>query len=279
MRLLPILFLVACPQGADKPEDVPDTDGDGLDDEEEADLGTDPENADSDFDLVGDADEVDGGTDPVDADSDDDTYLDGWEQIEGTDPLDADSRIYTGYWPYNVSKDEMEAGEMSGTARGSSTLPRFAYTDQHNETLDGFDYGLQGKLTIVDTSALWCYYCHELAKMLEGKRSFFDDYAGTYSWVEGLGPLIEDGTIQWITILTQDGNYDTISHREANTWYDEYPNPKIPVLADEEKEWEAWVNPTGFPTLMLVDENMKMVEFDRSDYTVVLNAAMEAVGE
>jgi cysteine-rich repeat protein len=45
-----------------------DSDGDGLTDREEAELGTDPNNSDSDADGVGDADEVEAGTDPNDPD-------------------------------------------------------------------------------------------------------------------------------------------------------------------------------------------------------------------
>jgi hypothetical protein len=43
-----------------------DADGDGLDDADEQDLGTDPENADTDGDGRGDGDEVAAGTDPLD---------------------------------------------------------------------------------------------------------------------------------------------------------------------------------------------------------------------
>lgn len=46
--------------------DDPDTDGDGLTDAEEADLGTDPAKADTDGDGITDGDEVKNGTDPLD---------------------------------------------------------------------------------------------------------------------------------------------------------------------------------------------------------------------
>lgn len=48
---------------------VGDSDGDGLSDEEEADLGTDPNNPDTDGDGVTDGAEVDCGSDPLDPDS------------------------------------------------------------------------------------------------------------------------------------------------------------------------------------------------------------------
>jgi hypothetical protein len=51
--------------GASEPEDV-DTDSDGLTDDQEADLGTDPTSDDSDGDCTLDGDEVEAGTDPLD---------------------------------------------------------------------------------------------------------------------------------------------------------------------------------------------------------------------
>jgi len=70
-----------------------DSDADGLTDEEEDILGTDPNDTDSDDDGLEDGEEIyDYSTDPLDADSDDDGLEDG-EEIDdySTDPNDADS--------------------------------------------------------------------------------------------------------------------------------------------------------------------------------------------
>jgi hypothetical protein len=87
-------FSTAVPSGcAFGPATVPvfDTDGDGLTDDEEALLGTDPTLADTDGDGLDDGIEVTIGTDPLDADSDGDTLSDGDEIDNGTNPLNADS--------------------------------------------------------------------------------------------------------------------------------------------------------------------------------------------
>ena len=65
-----------------------DNDDDGLTNEQETELGTNPRNADSDGDGVSDGDEVEAGTDPLNADSDGDGSSDGDEVEGGTDPLD-----------------------------------------------------------------------------------------------------------------------------------------------------------------------------------------------
>lgn len=60
-------------------EPAQDRDGDGLDDRQEADLGTDPTNPDTDGDGLEDGAELELGADPLDADSDDDGVPDGLE--------------------------------------------------------------------------------------------------------------------------------------------------------------------------------------------------------
>jgi len=69
-----------------------DSDGDGLDDSEEAVLGTDPSNVDTDDDGIDDGSEVAAGLDPLDLDSDADGLDDGSEHfVYATDPLLADT--------------------------------------------------------------------------------------------------------------------------------------------------------------------------------------------
>ncbi len=77
------------------PVDV-DTDQDGLTDEEELLIGTDPEDPDTDDDGLLDGTEIDmasGGDcpDPLDPDSDDDNLSDGMEVVLGTDPCNPDT--------------------------------------------------------------------------------------------------------------------------------------------------------------------------------------------
>lgn len=74
-------------------EEQVDTDGDGLTDAQEQDLGTDPENADTDGDGLTDGEEVnDYGTDPLNPDTDEDGLQDGEEvNSHNTDPLNEDT--------------------------------------------------------------------------------------------------------------------------------------------------------------------------------------------
>jgi hypothetical protein len=72
----------------------PDTDGDGLPDDEEAQLGTDPASTDSDGDGLPDGEEIDLGSDPLDFDTDDDGFGDGYEESRGGSAVDAAVRPF-----------------------------------------------------------------------------------------------------------------------------------------------------------------------------------------
>ncbi|MBL8788063.1 MAG: tandem-95 repeat protein, partial [Deltaproteobacteria bacterium] len=70
---------------------VGDSDGDGLPDLDEDDIGTDPFDPDTDDDGLWDGDEIDNETDPLDADTDDDGISDGDEYEGTTDPTNPDT--------------------------------------------------------------------------------------------------------------------------------------------------------------------------------------------
>ena len=72
-------------------ETLIDSDSDGLSDEEEAVLGTDPNDADTDDDGLNDGEEAIGESDPLQADADEDGLNDGEEVTANTDPNNADT--------------------------------------------------------------------------------------------------------------------------------------------------------------------------------------------
>ncbi len=75
-------------QEKEKPTYEVDSDNDGLTDEREIELGTNPNQADTDNDELNDFEEVEiYHTDPIKADTDGDSYLDGNEVKHGYDPL------------------------------------------------------------------------------------------------------------------------------------------------------------------------------------------------
>ena len=75
----------------DSDRNQPDSDNDGVSDDEELENGTDPNNGDSDGDGLTDGDEIENGTDPSNPDSDGDGINDGDEIENGMDPNNDDS--------------------------------------------------------------------------------------------------------------------------------------------------------------------------------------------
>lgn len=231
-----------------KNDDI-DSDGDGLFASKEADLGT------SDNEV----------------DSDGDGYQDNWEVDAGSDPADGESLIYEGGWPYNPNKDSMEDPGWSGKAKVGKMMPRFAWVDQNEQVVDIYDLAMQGKPVVVDVSGVWCYWCNQLAALIEGDAS---DLAG-YGF-DDIGAVIDSGKLIYVTVLDAgDGSAATeIDQKATNKWAKKYANDNIPVLQDVDQELMAWLKGAGYPTLFMVDENMEITVYDKSDYTKVLTAIM-----
>jgi uncharacterized protein (TIGR03382 family) len=101
--LVGLVLLVALGNVA-RADDCDDTDGDGLTDDQETELGTDPEDWDTDGDTYSDAEEVRDGTNPLDAN-------------DPGDPDDCD----TGEEPDVDTDHEADTGELADSGIGEAT--------------------------------------------------------------------------------------------------------------------------------------------------------------
>ena len=234
-----------------------DTDGDGLTDAEEEDFGSDPESTDSDGDGLTDAEEFELNSDPNSDDSDDDGYLDAWEVAEGTDPADADDKIYVGDWPYNPDKDSYDAPTSASdvsTAVGSPLL-RMELLDQFGDMVDLYDFAGQGKYVAVDISAIWCPPCNDLARAIANGNP-------NAGW--GKAPeMVHNGDIYWLTILGENNSGRVPSVDDLYGWYTDYPDDRVPVLADSEgRDFANEYIGAGWPTVLVFDENLELIESD-----------------
>lgn len=273
---LALLLLPATLIGCFEPKD---SDGDGLTDEAEASFGTDANSADTDGDGLGDNDEFELGTDGTLTDSDADGYDDGDEVGAGTDPTDASSLIYTGGWPYNADKDSIVDPGWEGKHTNGNPLPRFAWTDQFGETVDIYDYAGHGKPIIMDVSGVWCYWCNEMAKWMEGKNNnAIGDYYEGEPWYDELPTMVANGDIYWVTVLDADESGAGIKDADLAGWYEEYPNEKIAILGDTELELQAFLEIAGYPTVVVINDDMTIGDYEKSgDYTAALSAAYDMV--
>ena len=101
-----------------------DTDGDGVTDAREAELGLNPQSADTDSDRLNDGDEISRGTDPRNPDTDGDGVLDGLD----IDPLDPNNPSLT------ATAAQMSAEEATAAA-ATATAARLAMTDTPTPTV------------------------------------------------------------------------------------------------------------------------------------------------
>ncbi|MEQ1569189.1 MAG: hypothetical protein ABMA64_26370 [Myxococcota bacterium] len=250
-----------------------DTDGDGLLDAAESELGLDPEASDTDRDGLTDGDEVAGdtdparpdtdgdglldgaeagyGADPTVVDTDDDGYTDRDEVHEGHDPADPDDRIYQGGWPYLFDKSAIpdDAGDFREVGR---TFFRLKLVDVHGDTVDLYDFANDDAPIVLDVSAEWCPPCNGLSSWLSGGE---DTYG--YATVWGRGPrAVKKGQVRWITVIPEaldngPADADTIAR-----WSEAYPSDDIPVLVDPTYLSVDYGGLGWWPSLVLLEPDL-----------------------
>jgi len=257
--LVPLVVLMAACSG--------DGDGDGLSGADEKYWGTDPKVADSDGDGLADGDEVELGTHPAYADTDGDGMVDGEEITFGLDPNDPDSKPYEGGWPMLTPGEKDALQDANGPFPGAEVdkgFKRWKLVDQFGDRVDLYDFAKSGRTIIVDVSAEWCGPCNAMAEWLESD----DDQS-----FNGLTPAVRDavnnGDVIWLTVLGQDNSYAPASAQTVKSWYREYKNPNVPVLAAGESFVE-YIDLGFWPTMFTLDENMVMTSYD--DYAAVVDA-------
>jgi hypothetical protein len=272
--VLPLALLAGC----DK-DDITDTgvadgtdSGDGDGDTEtsgdgDGDGDGDPGPVDTDGDGLTDEEELEIGTDPTLKDTDADNYWDSWELIEGTDPLDPGSRIYTGYWPYNPNKDDLEQGSWeTASTLLDRPFPRHSFLDHHGDYVDIYDF-TNFQLTdesepayfIFDLSAQWCGPCHNVANWIAGV-----DDANT-GWIQTAYPTVRDKVhnlrIWWITFVVEDANGAAPTMADATTWYNTHLDNYIPIMVDETQQVKDRFLGPAYPHFFLLDPELKIEYF------------------
>jgi thiol-disulfide isomerase/thioredoxin len=187
---------------SDAAEGSLDPDEDGLTNDEEAALGTDPENADSDGDGV----------------------LDGAEIDDGTNPSYTYSHVYAGGYNVGFCESPYEGTATGATGTGSydgsswtayqngDVLENFTLLDQHGEMVDM--YSFCGKHVVFAVGAGWCGPCRGVAEGLQAEQDHW-----------------RDSNVQYIEIISQDDYGNAPDQAFLKQWHDDYGFTDIPVLA------------------------------------------------
>lgn len=268
MRFLSAIVLttlVGCGGGEGPGNPDADTDGDGLSNDEEAALGTDPELADTDGDGIADGDEVDLGTDPTSDDTDGDGLKDGDEADLGGDPTKADTdgdgfsdgdEVNAGTdlankfsWPFGSGQWPDFSADADGvTGEGWSIgqiVPNVSFEDKDGQALELYQF--YGYVILMDYSAGWCGPCRSVA---QGAQSTWAEYR-------------EDGFLI-IHLMIDDNSNDgyVTDDNFLNSWASQY-GIEFPVVRDDDQEAFAGVYYSGvfgggIPFMILLDQDMRL---------------------
>ncbi len=283
LALLP-LALMGCTDA-----DV-DTDGDGLTDDEEAALGTDPENVDSDGDGMKDGWENSIGLDPNDSDSDDDGVDDGTETREGTDPLNPDTdgdghddgeesdlgsdpmnAMSYGFpeGDYNIGDCQLFPEDVEGLEAGPTYENTMTYQGQTYEwitydegdlvandvLIDSFGqdfpmWSMCGNVVLLAVGAEWCPPCQDKAEELPALLEEYSDY----DWTP-------------IELVQEDYYGDQATVETLERWRDDYDLDGMPVIAPVDYDqyidmYTFWDRDWGIPSLSIIGADLRVVEVD-----------------
>ena len=147
-------------------------------------------------------------------------------------------------------------------------LARWKGYDQHGEMVDMYDFIGDGKPVVLDVGTPFCKPCMSLAAFFStGDPTHTTVHAKepltSYAWwkpeYEVVLDLINNDQIRWITIVWASCDPDRgnpVSKKAAADWEEEWPHPKIPVLADTDCQFKDYLNVGAMPFISVLDENL-----------------------
>ena len=73
--------------------------------------------------------------------------------------------------------------------------------------------------------------------------------------------LVYSEQIYFINIMLQDDYREPPSVQTLEDWFQMYPDDHVPILTDARQEVYNWVRPTGYPTIILLNDKMELAMF------------------
>jgi hypothetical protein len=182
----------------------PDSDGDGISDNQERAEGTDPTNEDSDGDGISDADEKALGLDPLDGDQDGDLIPDGQER-EGDG---ANDRFSKEYRPIEV-RAKKATTDTNGDGNPDVKVSFDGYDDERVDKYNVYRHStptLVGNITaapgqtsyeFLDTQYPGGLHHYSIVPVLDGQEGRFGEYDGDAAVASNEISDASGGTVWW----------------------------------------------------------------------------------
>ena len=160
--------------------------------------------------------------------------------------------------PDNASCKELMRGDYCVPNIGAK-IPRFQAIDQFGEVFDLYDLAYQDKPILIEISvpkprscnvlSAWRSYVHEDIKKEKWWRDKFNIARD----------ILDNDGVFWVQIMHLDEKKNPITPNTISQWVDKYPHDNIITLADPDAKMKNWVRPTGYPCVILLDQNMKVI--------------------
>ena len=225
--LLPLACLDLGGEAEDEEEPPVDSDGDGLFDDEELELGTDPDNSDTDGDGVDDLTELD----------------------EGTNPIYEYSHSYLGGYNVGYCQDGMAEPTGATASNGHTALyaegdvvDNFTLIDQHGEEVDLYSFCGQNVMLVF--SAGWCGPCVQLSEEVQAIQDQYDN-------------------LQIFEILIEDSAGNAPDQADLEAWAEHGEMTNVAVLADGDYSvWPYWEADWGIPSTSYIGPDGTVLSVD-----------------
>jgi thiol-disulfide isomerase/thioredoxin len=132
----------------------------------------------------------------------------------------------------------------------------FCAPDQFAESVQLHQF--YGNVVLLDISTMWCAPCQEIAPDVQPTA---DDY--------------RDQGFVYVTLLAQDLGSDPPDQAELQYWGDSFGIDE-PILSDQEGYYSSIVDGAGFPGILVLGRDMRVVTRDIAAVDADIRAAIEA---
>ena len=160
------------------------------------------------------------------------------------------SCAYVGGWPCIVEAldlDEPAPQDFALAAR----VPRLRGVDQFGDEVDIYDFAREEPILVIACEA-WVYSCRDVAAWLEGDDTWLND-----AWPD-IPTAAEDGRLRVIMVLSEDLNGGSADGGLVRSWYEMWPVPHVPVLADPQAQIGGWMPVRDRPAAVLLDADLRV---------------------